>query len=165
MKVCVFAGSFDPITNGHVEVVKNGLQIFDKVIVAVGNNDQKTPTFTTDERVELISLAFNGDERVEVCAFNGLVVNFMKVRGVTHYIRGIRSERDLRYEMQAENFNKSHYPQLNTIFIPTVGEINSISSTQVKKLLAENKDVSEFVPKDARWKMMELYAKKNQTKN
>lgn len=160
MKTCVFAGSFDPVTLGHIEVVGKGLATFDKVIIAVGTNDQKTPAFTVDERVMLIKKAFDGYVGVEVCAFSGLVVDFMKSRGVNHYIRGIRGDGDLKFELLAEKFNREHYPELVTLFIPTVGQLNGVSSTKVKELLKSGADLAGLVPENIIEDLKILYSKK-----
>ena len=118
MKVCVFAGTFDPITKGHAFVIEKCLETFDKVIVAVGVNVDKTPAFNLEQRVEMIKRAYKNEPRVIVETFSGMLVDFMKSKGVTFNVRGIRDVKDYEYETTMERYNRDMYPEINFIFRP-----------------------------------------------
>lgn len=147
MKTCVFAGTFDPITKGHEFVIRKCLEIFDKVVVAVGVNVDKTPAFTREERVQMIKLAFLDDARVQVETFDRMLVDFMKEKGLTVNVRGLRNEDDYKYETTMERYNKDAYPSLTTIYIPTPKELVHISSSAMRNILGLNGSVEEYVPK------------------
>lgn len=160
MKKCVFAGTFDPLQKGHEYVIEKSLQIFDKVIVAVGVNVSKTPYFTLEERIEIIKSAFEGDDRVEVESFDGLLVDFIKEKGITVSVRGIRDQKDYEYETTMANYNADLYPQLTTLYIPTPARFSYVSSTGVRNIIELNSDFSEYIPKKALDKVKEILIKK-----
>lgn len=145
MKVCVFAGTFDPLTKGHEFVINKCLEMFDKVIVAVGVNVDKTPMFTLSERKQMISLAFGGESRVEVKSFDGMLVDFMKEQGATINVRGIRDEVDYKYETTMERYNRDMYDKIITVYIPTPKELVHISSTAMRNIINLNGDLSAYV--------------------
>jgi len=145
MKVCVFAGTFDPLTKGHEFVINKCLEMFDKVIVAVGVNVDKTPMFTLSERKQMISLAFGGESRVEVKSFDGMLVDFMKEQGATVNVRGIRDEVDYKYETTMERYNRDMYDKIITVYIPTPKELVHISSTAMRNIINLNGDLSAYV--------------------
>lgn len=146
MKVCVFAGTFDPITNGHVFVIEKCLECFDKVIVAVGVNVDKKPMFDVEERMRMISRTFDKNQAVEVAKFDGMLVDFMKKKGAKFNVRGIRNEDDYKYETTMERFNRDMYPEMTTVFIPTPKELAHISSSAMRNILELNGDFSAYVP-------------------
>lgn len=146
MKVCVFAGTFDPLTNGHVFVIEKCLECFDKVIVAVGVNVDKKPMFGIEERLSMISRTFDKNQAVEVAKFDGMLVDFMKKRGAKFNVRGIRNEDDYKYETTMERFNRDMYPEMTTVFIPTPKELSHISSSAMRNILELNGDFSAYVP-------------------
>lgn len=145
MKVCVFAGTFDPLTKGHEFVINKCLEMFDKVIVAVGVNVDKTPMFTLSERKQMISLAFDNESRVEVKSFDGMLVDFMKEQGATINVRGIRDEVDYKYETTMERYNRDMYDKIITVYIPTPKELVHISSTAMRNIINLNGDLSAYV--------------------
>lgn len=147
MKSCVFAGTFDPVTIGHAETVQRCLRIFDRVYVGLLKNPAKRCLFTEEERFAFLCGAFAEEPAVTVLKWDGLLVDFMKETGADAYVRGIRSEADYRYE--TENYRKSLAldPALLTVYIPSPAETAEISSTEVKRLLREGKDVSRFLPR------------------
>lgn len=144
MRIAVFAGTFDPITKGHEYVVNKALESFDKVYIVIACNDQKTPFFTTEERREFIKSTFDLNDRVEVFVHDGLMMDFMKEKGLTHYIRGIRNDTDLSYEKKMLDFNKGVYPELNTVFIYSPKTYGKITSTAVRE--GNESAIRELVP-------------------
>ena len=150
MKTCVFAGSFDPITTGHYQTVEKCLKLFDKVVIAVGVNPEKKPYFTLDERIEIIKKAFDGEKNVEVKAFSGLLVDFMKENGYTVYVRGIRNGEDYAFENNMAIYNSDMYPDLITIFIPSEINTSYVSSTAVRTVIELKGDYAQYIPEKAR---------------
>ncbi len=146
MKVCVFAGTFDPITKGHAFVVEKCLETFDKVIVAIGVNTDKKPMFSLEDRKQMISLAFNGEQRVEVVSFSGMLTDFMKEKGIKANVRGIRDIDDYKYETTMERYNRDMYPEMTTIYIPTPKELVHVSSSAMRNILDLKGDASEYLP-------------------
>ena len=146
MKTCVFAGTFDPITNGHKFVIDKCLEIFDKVIIAIGVNQEKRPMFSLDGRKEMLLETFKDDPRVEVDEFNGMLVDFMKQKGVKVNVRGIRDAEDYKYETTMERYNRDMYPEMTTVYIPTPKEMVHVSSTAIRNVLYLNGDISPYVP-------------------
>ena len=135
MKTAVFAGTFDPITTGHEYVIKKCLEKFDKVIVVVADNDKKTPIFSSDKRRDFILSVFDKDTNVEVCIHHGLMMDFMKERGLIYYVRGIRDEKDKEYEDKMKAFNLSVYPELQNVYIDAPKDLKMVSSTCVRNQL------------------------------
>ena len=146
MKVCVFAGTFDPITIGHTFVIEKCLEMFDKVIVALGVNQDKSPMFDLTARKKMIELAVNSD-RVEIASFDGMLVDFMKKNGIKVNVRGIRDIDDYKYETTMERFNRDMYNEMTTIYIPTPKELVHISSSAIRTILSMGADASEYLPK------------------
>ncbi|MBQ9734473.1 MAG: pantetheine-phosphate adenylyltransferase [Clostridia bacterium] len=146
MKVCVFAGTFDPLTKGHAFVIEKCLETFDKVVVAVGVNVDKTPMFTLSERVEMIKRAYENESRVVVETFSGMLVDFMKAKGITVNVRGIRNVKDYEYETTMERFNRDMYPELTTVFIPTPKELVHVSSSAMRNIFNLKGDASNYIP-------------------
>ena len=117
MSSAVYPGSFDPCTNGHLDIIDRSAQLFDKVIVAVLTNSSKTPVFTVSERIELLKTATADYSNVEVCSFSGLLVDFLRKIDVKVVIKGIRAVSDFEYEFQMALTNKALYPELETLFM------------------------------------------------
>jgi pantetheine-phosphate adenylyltransferase len=155
--VGIYPGSFDPLTNGHLSLIKRGLFIFDKLIVAIATNPKKTPMFSVDERKELIREAC-GDPRVEVDAFQGLLVDYAKKRGVKTILRGLRAVSDFEYEFQMANMNRKLDPHFETVFMMTGEDYFYISSQMVREVATLGGNVDGLVPEnvlkklDARFK-------------
>ena len=146
MKVCVFAGTFDPFTKGHAFVVEKCLEIFDKVVVAIGVNTEKKPMFSLEERKQMISLALNGEKRVEILTFTGMLTDFMKQNDIKVNVRGIRDIDDYKYENTMERYNRDMYPEMTTIYIPTPKELVHVSSSAMRNILDLKGDASEYLP-------------------
>ncbi len=147
MKIAVYPGSFDPITLGHLDVLKDGAHMFDKVIITVSNNISKHALLSVEERKELIRQSVADIPNVEVDSFDGLTVEYAKKVGATILLRGLRAVSDFEYEMQLSQTNRSLSEDIKTVFLITRPEYNFISSSSVKEILKNNGDISKFVPK------------------
>ena len=148
MRTAIFPGSFDPFTLGHLDVLKSALQLFDKVIVAVGYNSGKNGFFPPEIRVEIIKQAIAGLEHVEVCAYEGMTISFAHAKGASCIIRGLRTTTDFELESVIAQANKKMAPDIQSIFIPSSHEYSFISSTVVRDVLVNGGDSSQFLPKN-----------------
>lgn len=147
-KTCVFAGSFDPVTNGHVHVVKKALEQFDSVIVALGVNENKTYAFDKYLKLEMLEETFKSFTSVKVCFFDGYLVDFLKENSVIYNVRGIRNQQDLNYEEQMYALNKKAYPEITNVYIKADEDMCEISSSRLKEKILLGEDVSHFLPKE-----------------
>ena len=145
MKVAVYPGSFDPITNGHLEILRRALNVFDRVIVLVAVNDNKKARFAPEERVAMIKEAVN-DERVSVDFSNGLTVECAKKHGATHLIRGLRAVTDFEYEFSLASANDFIDSSIDTVFLMSKAEQSFINSSMIMELHQKGVDVSNLVP-------------------
>ena len=146
MKIAIYPGSFDSITKGHLDILKNASGIFDKVIIAVARNGEKKGLLSTEERVELIKKSIEGLDNVEVDAFEGLTIEYAKKRGAEILIRGLRAVSDFEYEMQLSQTNSALCDEIKTVFLTTKPKYNFISSSTIREILQNNGDISKFVP-------------------
>lgn len=146
MKIAIYPGSFDPITKGHLDILKNASGIFDKVIIAVARNGEKKGFLSTEERAELIKKSIEGLDNVEVDAFEGLTIEYAKKRGAEILIRGLRAVSDFEYEMQLSQTNSALCDEIKTVFLTTKPKYNFISSSTIREILQNNGDISKFVP-------------------
>lgn len=146
MKIAVCPGSFDPITNGHLDIIKRASKLFDKVIVVVMVNSSKRPTFTTEERVDFISRASKNIPNVEVDSYNGLLADYVTEMNATAVVKGLRVMSDFEYEFQMALTNMSLSPKTETIFLPSGAECMWISSSIVREVASRGRDISKFVP-------------------
>jgi len=146
MKVVVYPGSFNPITNGHVDLVKRALNLFDHVILAIGTSAQKNPAVDLKDRIELCRevLAEYGD-RVSVDGFNTLLVDYVRSKNANFILRGLRTVTDFDYEFQMAEMNQSLDPSIEYVFLPTSKECSFISSTLVREIAGLGGDISQFV--------------------
>lgn len=148
MRTAIFPGSFDPFTLGHMDVLKSALQLFDKVIVAVGYNSNKNGGFFAPEtRVEIIKKATEGMDNIEVCSYTGMTVNIAREKGASCIVRGLRTTTDFELESVIAQANKKMAPDIQSIFIPSSHEYSFISSTVVRDVLINGGDASYFLPK------------------
>ena len=145
MKVAVYPGSFDPITNGHLEILERALNIFDKVIVLVADNPNKKSRFSAKERVDMINEAVN-NERVIVDSSNGLTVEYAKAHGASHLIRGLRAVTDFEYEFSLASANDFIDASIDTVFLMSKVEKSFINSSMIMELHQSGVDVSDLVP-------------------
>lgn len=146
---CVFAGSFDPITNGHKRIVERALEKYKKVIVAIGNNENKTYMLDRFTREKAVKATFEDNPRVEVVYFDGLLVDFLKSRRVTDNVRGLRNKQDYDYEQNMFEFNRKLYPEIKNIYIQAENEFLNISSHRVREIILSGGDFSELLDKNA----------------
>jgi len=144
-RTAVYAGSFDPITRGHEDLIKRSLQFVDRIIVAVATNVSKQPLFTLDERVAFIRAAVGEDARVDVRQFNGLLVDFAREVGASLIIRGLRAVADFEYEFQMALMNRHLAPGLETVFMVPSIETTYISSSLVREVARFGGDISGLV--------------------
>lgn len=151
-RIAIYAGSFDPLTNGHLDVLKASLAIADTVFAAIGIQPAKKPLFSFEERVDLIERStateFGKDaKRIKVVAFEGLVIDAAKKNGASIMIRGLRDGTDLDYEMQMAGMNETMAPDLQTIFLPASPSVRTITATLVRQIASMGGDIRPFVPK------------------
>jgi pantetheine-phosphate adenylyltransferase len=147
VKLAVYPGTFDPITNGHVDIMRRALKIFDRVVVALAENVRKSPLFSIDERRKLIAEALgNQDGRLEIDAFQGLLADYCRRRGAGVVIRGLRALADFEYEFQSAHMNRRLAPDVETLFLMTSEESFYVSSSLVKEVALMGGDVSGLVP-------------------
>lgn len=144
--IAVFPGSFDPLTSGHVDIIERGRYIFDKVIVSVLVNRDKTPLFTTDERVAMIREVFKGQAEVEVDTFDGLLVDYARRKGAHAIIRGLRAVSDFEYEFQMALMNRRLSHNLETVFLMPAEQFTYTSSRLIKEVFMLGGEVSGLVP-------------------
>lgn len=145
MRMAIYPGSFDPLTNGHLSLIQRGLQMFDRLIVAVAINPKKTPLFTPEERREIIREVCP-DPRVEVDSFQGLLVEYARRRKVHVLIRGLRAVSDFDYEFQLANMNRKLAPEVETVFMMTGEDYFYLSSQLVREVASLGGDVRGLVP-------------------
>ena len=144
--VAIFPASFDPLTNGHLDVVRRALALFDRLVVAVAYNVEKEGTFSKDERIEMLRSIFGDEPRVEVTAFDTLTVDFAKQIGATVIIRGLRAMSDFEYEFEMALMNKHLYPEIETVFMMSSQKYLYVSSSRLKELVRMGRSVDDFVP-------------------
>jgi pantetheine-phosphate adenylyltransferase len=145
MKTVVYPGTFNPITNGHTDLVERAAGIFDKVIVAVGTSAQKSTGTALDHRVTVTREVLSHIENVEVIGFDGLLTDFVKAQGANLILRGLRTVADFEYEFQLVGMNRILAPEIETIFLAPAEQYSYISSTLVREIAALGGDISEFV--------------------
>ncbi len=146
MKIAIYPGSFDPITKGHLDILKNAAEIFDKVIIAVAHNGEKKGFLSVDERVMLIKKSITEFDNVEVDSFEGLTIEYAKKHNAEILIRGLRAVSDFEYEMQLSQTNSALSSDIKTVFLTTKPKYNFISSSTIKEIFNNNGDISKFVP-------------------
>ena len=150
MKRCVFAGTFDPPTLGHKDIVLKCLELFDEVIVAILINPNKRPLFSEEARLSMLRKVFAAYKNVRVLAYDGLTVDLLKRENAKFYVRGIRNGTDYDYEAQLNYINMDMYKEMITVFLPTRQEFLHISSSLVKDALKFNKNVDKYIPEEIR---------------
>ena len=146
MKVAIYPGSFDPITNGHIDVIERAAELFGKVIVAVIRNPEKKPQFSLDERVEMLKQSLDRLKNVEVDSFDGLLVDYAKKKNANIIVRGLRAVSDFDYEFQMALTNRKMAPQIETLFFMTDYKYSYLSSSFVKQIARLGGDINELVP-------------------
>jgi pantetheine-phosphate adenylyltransferase len=150
-RVAIYAGSFDPLTNGHLDVLKGALAVADRIYVAIGLHPGKTPLFSFEERLKLIEKSAAEElgkeaNRLSVIAFDGLLIEAARKHGASIMIRGLRDGTDLDYEMQMAGMNETMAPELQTVFLPASPSVRTITATLVRQIASMGGDVRPFVP-------------------
>ena len=143
---CRISGQFDPITQGHLDILKTGAEIFDKVIIAVARNSEKKGFLPVEERVKLIRESVKDIDNVEVDSFEGLTIEYAKKKGAKVLIRGLRAVSDFEYELQLSQANSAMWEDIKTVFLTTKPKYNFISSSTIKEIYLNDGDISKFVP-------------------
>lgn len=145
-KVAVFPGSFDPITKGHESVILRALPLFDKVIVAIGENQQKNAFFSLDKRLDWLKEVFKSYPQIEITSYSGLTVDFCKKLNAGFILRGLRTSADFEFERSIGQINKQIYPGVETVFLLTAPEYTSLNSSIVRDIIRHGGDITPFVP-------------------
>ena len=149
-RICLFPGTFDPITKGHVDVIRRAVPLFDKLVIGIGINSSKQPMYTVEQRCEWINEIFKNEPKVEVTGYSGLTIDFCKQIGAKFIMRGIRYISDFEYEKAIADMNRMLSPDIETIFLTCAPEYSTISSTIVRDVIRNKGDVSLFVPKEVK---------------
>jgi len=155
--IAVYPGSFDPITNGHIDIIERGMKIFDSIIVAVLENPKKRPLFSTEERVVMIQDLFKDNDNVRVTSFHGLLINFVKRNNADIVIRGLRAISDFEYEFQMALMNRKLTPEIETFFMMPSLKYTFISSNLVKEVSSLGGCLEGLVPKEIEKQMLEKH--------
>lgn len=148
MKVCLFPGTFDPITNGHIDIIHRALPLFDHIVVGIGVNANKQPMFDTETRLAWIQKIFEHDSRVSAKSYTGLTTEFCKEIGANYILRGIRYVSDYEYERAIADMNKILAPNVETIFITSSPQFSTISSTLIRDVIRNGGNAKIFLPKE-----------------
>ncbi len=160
-KIGVYPGTFDPVTYGHIDIMKRSLKVFDKVIVAVAPNPQKAPLFHVQERVFMIQEATRGLKNLQIEQFEGLLVEFVRRQGGTAVIRGLRAVSDFEYELQIALMNRKLDPEVETVFMMPNQEYTYLTSSIVKTVASYGGEVKDFVPEIVLKKLKEKLGKRH----
>jgi len=147
-KIALFPGSFDPITLGHVSVIRRAMPLFDKIIIAIGINSEKKQMFPLEKRKAWIEDVFKDEPSIEVQTYNGLTVDFCKKVGAGFILRGLRTSADFEFERSIGQINRKLYPEIDTVFILTEPEYTPVSSSIVRDVYRHGGDISGMVPEE-----------------
>ena len=156
--IMVYPGSFDPITNGHLDIITRAVYICDKLIVAVGSNEAKKSVFSVDERIELIKATIGERDDIMVTSFSGLLADFVKKVGAKAVIKGLRAMSDFEYEFQMALLNKNLEPDMETLFMMTNVNYSYLSSSAVKEIAKNGGNIEGLVPECIRERVMKKLA-------
>lgn len=155
----IYPGTFDPLTNGHVDLTERAARLFDRVVVAIAHSEKKTPLFPLEQRVELCRASLSHLDNVEVTGFSTLLIDFARSQGASCVLRGLRAVADFEYEFQLANMNRAMYPAFESIFLTPSEHLSYISSSLVREIAALNGDISPFVPEPVNRAIRERYPK------
>ena len=159
MRIAIYPGSFDPVTNGHIDVIERALKIFDRVIVAVGDNPEKKPTFTTEERIEMLKESTKNLKNLEIDSFLGLLLDYVKNKDSKIIIRGLRAVSDFEFEFQRALMNRVVEKDIETIFIMTKEHYVYLNSSIVKEMAMFGSKLNGLVPEIVEKKLREKFSK------
>lgn len=160
VRLAIYPGSFDPLTNGHLSLIHRGLKMFDRIVVAIAVNPKKTPVFSVDERKALILGALDNDPRVEVDDFQGLLVEYAKKRQINVMLRGLRAVSDFEFEFQLANMNRKLNANVETVFMMTGEDYFYVSSNLVREVASHGGNIEGLVPPNVLTALKAKYAKK-----
>ena len=146
-KIAIYPGSFDPITNGHIDLIRRASTLFDKVIVGITQNSKKAAFLNIDDRIQTTKVALKNIDNIEVLSFNTLLVDFANAQNAQVILRGLRAVSDFEYEFQLSGMNKHLNPNIETLFMTPAEQYANISSSLVREILMLGGDISAFVPK------------------
>jgi pantetheine-phosphate adenylyltransferase len=158
MRTIVYPGTFDPITNGHVDLVERACRMFDHVVLAIARSERKRPLFSLEERIELCEAALGHIGNVEVVGFDILVVKFLRERKACAVLRGLRAVSDFEYEFQLANMNRAMDSAFETVFLTPADHLSYISSSLVREIASLDGDVTKFVPPGVRTALLAKFA-------
>jgi len=147
MRICLFPGTFDPVTLGHVDIIDRAIPLFDKIVVGIGLNTSKAPMFSAEKRLQWITEIYKNEPRVEGAIYEGLTVNFCNKIGAHFILRGIRYVSDFEYEKTIADANRTLDKSIETVFLTGEPKYTSVASTIVRDILRNNGDASHFLPK------------------
>lgn len=150
-RICLFPGTFDPITKGHVDIIRRSVSLFDKLIIGIGINSSKQPMFTVEQRCGWINEIFKDDERIEARGYEGLTIDYCKKLNARYILRGIRYVSDFEYEKAIADMNRMLSPDIETIFLTCSPEYSTISSTLVRDVIRNKGNVTLFVPEEVKF--------------
>ena len=145
-RICLFPGTFDPVTLGHTDIIDRALPLFDKLVVGIGRNTNKAPMFSEEERVGWLREIYDGNDKVEVLAYDGLTVDCCKKVNANFILRGIRYVNDFEYEKAIADMNRSITGNIETVFLTCLPQYTSVASTLVRDVLRNGGNVSQFLP-------------------
>ena len=145
-RICLFPGTFDPVTLGHVDIINRAIPLFDKIVVGIGLNAAKAPMFTAEQRLEWIREIYKGESRVEGAVYEGLTIDFCKIIGAHFILRGIRYVSDFEYEKTIADANRTLDKSIETIFLTGEPKYTSVASTIVRDIIRNGGDASPFLP-------------------
>lgn len=145
-RICLFPGTFDPVTLGHTDIIDRALPLFDKLVIGIGRNTNKQPMFSEQQRLEWLNEIYKGNDKVEAIVYDGLTVECCKQVGANFILRGIRYVNDFEYEKAIADMNRSIAPNIETIFLTCLPQFTSVASTLVRDVLKNGGDVSKFLP-------------------
>ncbi len=151
-RICLFPGTFDPITLGHTDVIRRAAGLFDRLVIGIGANSSKQPMFATEQRVDWVRRIFADDARIEAVAYEGLTVDYCKAIGATYILRGIRYVSDFEYEKAIADMNRMLAPEIETVFLTCSPLYSTISSTLVRDVIRNKpEEAYQFLPGEVRW--------------
>lgn len=146
MRICLFPGTFDPVTLGHVDIINRALPLFDKIVVGIGTNTAKAPMFSAEQRLDWIRQIYHDEDRVEGAVYEGLTVEFCKQIGARFILRGIRYVSDFEYEKTIADANRALDKNIETVFLTGEPKYTSVASTIVRDIIRNHGDASHFLP-------------------
>ncbi len=146
MKTVIYPGTFDPITNGHIDLVERAARLFDRVVLAIAHSEKKSPLFSLEERIALCEQSLTHLDNIEVCGFSNLLTDFAQSMGARCVLRGLRAVADFEYEFQLANMNRAMFPEFESVFLTPSEHLSYISSSLVREIASLDGDISPFVP-------------------